>query len=104
MKSIPEIEITCPLKSRCEYQKKDVIYRCAWYIKIVGKDPQSEKEFDEWRCAIAWQPIIGLENAQKVNQQTHSIDSFRNNLIKSITQLTDKRKIDNGNNGVVCGE
>jgi hypothetical protein len=71
-------EAKCPLGAVCEEVKKDgKIYRCPWYTKLQGKDPLSDKIFDEWKCAIAWLPIIMLENAQTNRGQTEVLSAMR---------------------------
>ena len=77
-----ETKISCPLGSKCEEIKDNVLMPCAWFTKLVGKDPQSEKEIDEWRCAIAWLPIMQVEIAQTNRGQTDAICSMRDETIK----------------------
>lgn len=77
-----ETRIICPLGSKCEEIKDAVLMRCAWYTKLVGKDPQSEQEIDEWRCAIAWLPIMQIEVAQTNRGQTEAICTMRDETIK----------------------
>jgi hypothetical protein len=77
-----ETRIICPLGSRCEEIKDGVIVRCAWYTRLIGKDPQSEREYDEWRCAIAWLPIMQVEVAQTNRGQTEAICSLRDETIR----------------------
>jgi len=76
-----ETRFICPLGAKCEEARDGAIHRCAWYTKVVGKDPQSESSFDEWRCAMAWLPIL-LVNVAATNQgQTQAICSFRDETI-----------------------
>lgn len=77
-----ETRIICPLGSKCEEIKDQTLVRCAWFTKLVGKDPQSEKEIDEWRCAIAWLPIMQVEVAQTNRGQTEALCSMRDETIK----------------------
>jgi hypothetical protein len=56
---------------------------CAWFLKISGKDPQSNKEFDEWGCAMSWMPILTIENSQMQRQTGAAVESFRNEMVKS---------------------
>ena len=76
-----DIEITCPLGSKCEEIRDNRVHRCAWYTCIKGKDPQSEETLDEWRCAIAWMPILQVETAQTNRGQTQALESFRNEMV-----------------------
>lgn len=56
---------------------------CAWFMKIKGKDPQSEKEIEEWGCAIAWLPILMIENSQQQRGTSAAVESFRNEMVKN---------------------
>jgi len=77
-----EVELTCPLGSTCEEVKDDKIHRCRWYTKVIGKNPQSEEQIEEWNCAIAWLPILQVETSQTNRGQTSALESFRNETIK----------------------
>ena len=82
-----EIKTVCPLGSVCEKAVDGAIERCAWYVNIAGKDPQSEQEINEWRCAMAWQPVLILENAQTNRGQTQALESFRNEMVSGQQQF-----------------
>ena len=89
-----EIENTCPLGSTCEEVKDGKIHRCAWYTKIVGKNPQSEEQIEDWACAIAWLPMLQVEMSQTNRGQTHALESFRNETVKGqavFNSLVEKR-------------
>lgn len=74
--------IVCPLRGKCEDIKENVLYRCAWFTKLVGKDPQSEKDIEEWGCAISWLPIMLVEVAQTNRGTSESVVSLRDETIK----------------------
>jgi hypothetical protein len=74
--------MTCPLGHVCEEIKDGKIHRCNWFQKLVGKDPQSGKDYDEWGCAIAWQTILSVEMARTNTGQTAAIESFRNETVR----------------------
>ncbi len=76
------IIIECPLGGRCEYIKDNKQHRCAWWTKLVGKDPQSNKEIDEWKCAMAWMPLMMVENAQVTRGVREATESSRNENVK----------------------
>lgn len=61
-------------------------YDCAWYTQVRGKDPQSEKEIDEYGCAIAWLPILLIENAQQSRQTGAAVESFRNEATRAVAE------------------
>lgn len=68
----------------CPLLKKDCIsLQCAWFSQVRGTNPNTGKEVDEWACAIAFMPMLLIENS---NQQRHTgaaVESFRNEMINS---------------------
>lgn len=56
---------------------------CAWFMKIKGKDPQSDKEIEEWGCSMAWLPILMIENSQQQRSTGAAVESFRNEMVKA---------------------
>lgn len=76
-----EVILTCPLGSDCEKIVDGKIHRCRWYTRIAGKNPQTDEDVDEWNCAIAWSPILLVENANTNRGQTAAIESFRNEVV-----------------------
>lgn len=73
--------ITCPLGAKCEEIKDNKLYRCAWYVKLQGRAPDGTI-YDDWKCAIAWQPILMTEMSSTNRGQTSAIESLRNETIK----------------------
>lgn len=72
----------CPLGSKCREVKDNKIYECAWFIKLSGTNPNTGEEMDEHGCAMAWMPVLLIENANTNRGQTAAIESFRNETIK----------------------
>lgn len=52
-------------------------------MQIRGTDPNTGKEVDEWGCAIAWMPMLMIENSQQQRQTGAAVESFRNEMVKS---------------------
>jgi len=75
-------KVVCPLGSKCEEIKDNELSRCAWYVKLVGKDPQSEKDIDEWRCAMSWLPLMLVEVSQTNRGTAESVVSLRDESVK----------------------
>jgi hypothetical protein len=77
----------CPLGAKCEEVKtedgRQVMYRCPWYTKLDGANPQNGAKIEEWGCAIAWTPILLVENAKVSMQAGAAIESFRNEMVKA---------------------
>jgi len=59
---------------------------CSWFIQVRGTNPNTGEEVDEWGCAIAWLPILLIENSQMQRQTGAAIESFRNEVVKSNEQ------------------
>ena len=78
-----EVEFFCPLGSTCEEAVDGVIKRCAWYTKMVGLDPNTGKEVDDWACSMAWMPMLQVEMSKTNRGQTEALESFRNETVKS---------------------
>lgn len=75
-----EPEANCPLDSFNPCRQ----IKCAWFMKIAGNNPNTGKEIEEWGCAIAWLPILTIENSQQQRQTGAAVESFRNEMTKSV--------------------
>lgn len=67
----------CPLvKGEC------VRHKCAFFTKLVGLDPQSGQHIDKFGCAIAWLPVLLVENSQQQRQTAASVDKVSGQIVK----------------------
>ena len=83
-----KIIVECPLGGQCEKTTDEGLHRCAWYVHLRGKDPQGQ-EVDDWRCAMAWMPILQTETAMTNRGQTQALESFRNESVSVQKNFTD---------------
>ena len=68
----------------CPLLKKDCIgLQCAWFTQVRGYNPNTGKEVDEWSCAIAWLPVLLIENSQQQRSTGAAVESFRNEMVKA---------------------
>lgn len=68
----------CPLiKDEC------VGLKCVWFTQVRGMNPNTGKEVDEWSCAVAWLPVLLIENSQQQRSTGAAVESFRNEMVKS---------------------
>jgi hypothetical protein len=74
-----EAKPNCPLDGFKPCRKLD----CAWFVKIVGKNPNTGKDIEDWGCAIVWMPVLLIENSQMQRQTGAAVESFRNEMVKS---------------------
>lgn len=68
----------CPLLN-----KQCVKHDCSWYTAVRGHNPNTGKEVDEYGCAMAWMPILLIENSQQQRQTGAAVESFRNEMVRS---------------------
>ena len=61
---------------------------CRFWVTVQGKHPQTGADLNVPDCAIAWTPMLLIENT-KVNRGTAAaVESFRNESIKASEELT----------------
>lgn len=82
----------------CPLIKKDCIgLQCSWFTQVRGTNPNTGKEVDEWACAMAWLPVLLIENSQQQRSTGAAIESFRNEMVKS-NEITTKALVNQINN------
>lgn len=74
-----ESKSNCPLNSFNPCKQLE----CAWFMKIAGTNPNTGKDVEEWGCAMAWLPIMMIENSQQQRQTGAAVESFRNEMVKA---------------------
>ena len=52
-------------------------------MKIRGTNPNTGEELDDYGCAIAWLPVLMIENSQQQRQTGAAVESFRNEMVKA---------------------
>lgn len=75
----PTSKMKCPLWRK---PMREVCHTCEWWTHIRGKHPQGEEIIDHWRCAIAWLPVLMIENSQMQRQTGAAVEDFRNVMVK----------------------
>lgn len=82
----------------CPYLKEDCIeFKCKFFQKLRGTDPQSGEPVDEYDCAILWNNILLIENSQQQKQTGAAIESFRNEMKvdnESMIEVTRQKMIE----------
>ena len=67
----------------CPLLKKDCIgLQCSWFTQMRGTNPNTGADVDEYACAIAWLPVLLVENSQQQRQTGAAVESFRNEMVK----------------------
>jgi hypothetical protein len=75
--------LTCPLGAKCEEIKDNAIHRCMWYQTFAGTNPSTGETVDEKGCAMAWLPILMIENSKQQLSTSAAVESFRNEMVQS---------------------
>lgn len=81
-KQIPhgDEHLICPLHQKSMDQ---VCHKCPWWFSVRGRNPNTDEDVDEWKCAIALTPLLLVENAFRMNQMGASMESMRNESAKA---------------------
>lgn len=53
-------------------------HQCAWFIKLVGMDPQTGQQVDKFGCAVSWLPMLLIENSNQQRQTAAGVDKVAN--------------------------
>lgn len=68
----------------CPLLKKDCVgLQCAWFARVQGRDMNTGNQVDEYQCAIAWMPMLLIENSGQQRQTGAAVESFRNEMVKA---------------------
>lgn len=74
-----EVKSNCPLNNFKPCKQTD----CAWFVQMRGTNPNTGADVDEWACAMAWLPLLLLENSQQQRQTGAAVESFRNEMVRA---------------------
>lgn len=66
-----------------------VCHTCEWYVHLSGKHPQTLAPMDDWKCSIAWLPILHVEHSQMQLRTTETVDALR----KEVHQANDQAMV-----------
>jgi len=80
-------KILCPLMDgECVEDgsiRNGELVACRFWVYVHGKNPQTGEDVRNGDCAIAWTPMLLIENS-KVNRETGAaVESFRNEMVKA---------------------
>jgi hypothetical protein len=71
----------------CPLIKEDCVQlKCAWFIQLRGKNPNTGQDVDEWLCSISALPMLQVEVAKETRQGAAATESFRNEMVKANQQ------------------
>ena len=73
-----EVEPNCPWINSSRAGR-----HLAWFTQVRGRDANTGKEIDDWGCAVAWLPVLLIENASQARHTSAAVESFRNEVAKT---------------------
>jgi hypothetical protein len=56
---------------------------CAWFTQVRGNNPNTGEEIDDYACAVAWLPVLLIDNSMHQRQTGAAVESFRNEMVKN---------------------
>lgn len=66
----------------CPLIKKDCVeHKCVWYMQVAGHNPNTGEQINEFGCAIAWLPVLTIENSQQQRHTGAAVESLRNEVV-----------------------
>lgn len=86
MSNKPDPETTCPYTGHKDLCRKHYS-NCPKWIQIIGHNPNTGEDMNEWACADTWLPILMIENSQMQRQTGAAVESFRNEVVKGNNKL-----------------
>ena len=87
-----DTKILCPLMgSECIEDgaiRDGELVKCRFWVHVQGTHPQTGETVSNGDCAIAWTPMLLIENSQQQRQTGAAVESFRNEMVKSNESTT----------------
>jgi hypothetical protein len=88
-----DAKVICPMMGGEECVEDGAIrngelVKCRFWVHVQGKNPQTGETVSNGDCAMAWMPVLLIENS-KVNRETGAaVESMRNESVTTGAQLT----------------
>jgi len=57
---------------------------CRWWVHMYGKDPQTEKIYDQYDCSLPWLTVTTVEGSQMTTHVTATMQAFRNEMNEKV--------------------
>ena len=56
---------------------------CRFWVNVHGQNPNTGETINHFDCAIAWMPVLMIENSNQQRQTGAAVESFRNEMVKA---------------------
>lgn len=78
----------CPYRFHLPEKKQGCIqHECEFYINIMGAHPQTGELVNDFRCSIAFLPILLVENSNQQRQTAHEVGKVANQIHRSRSEF-----------------
>lgn len=57
--------------------------KCAYFVHMMGTNPQTGQPVNEGKCAVNWLPILLVENANEIRKTAASTDKVASEVAKT---------------------
>ena len=61
---------------------------CRFWVTVMGKNPQTGETTNNGDCAIAWLPVLLIENSKVNREVSAEVGAMRNESVTTGQQLT----------------
>lgn len=73
----------CPFRMLLKQAERGCIqHGCEFYVHLLGTNPQTGAQQDEWGCSFRWLPILLTENSNQTRQAAASADKVATEVAK----------------------
>lgn len=80
-------KIICPLMGgECIEDgaiKDGELVQCRFWVNVQGMNPQTGETINHHDCAMAWMPVLMIENSKVSRETGAAVESFRNEMVKA---------------------
>jgi hypothetical protein len=75
------------MKKKCPLLRKPCIqHDCEFWVHLIGMDPQTGAEKDEWDCTWRWIPTMLIEATREEKMVAAAVTDMRNLIHRGLTQ------------------
>jgi hypothetical protein len=74
----------CPLHRE---PMEHVCHTCPWWISLRGVNRNTGAEVDEWGCAVAFLPMLLIENAAQTRGAAAATEDARNEIVSAFERV-----------------
>lgn len=68
-------------------------HQCRLYIQVIGHNPNTGEQINQFGCSFEFLPMLLIENAQQSRQTGAAVESFRNEMVNANGVVAIQRQI-----------